>query len=94
MIPYEYLHVYHCLIESNHGEGWIRYPMHCDYPKAKDKRNITELKHRMRIAYPKFQLKKINIIKQGKNGFKNKLQRPPKILKTKASGCTFKDSYQ
>jgi hypothetical protein len=78
MKPYEYLHIYHCLIESNYGSDWVEYPMHCDYPKARDKRNISELKCRMQIAYPRIRLKRINIIKQGKNGSKINLQRPSK----------------
>ena len=80
MNAYDYLHIYYCQIESIHGEGWVKYPMHCDYPNARDKHNIAELKYRFTIAYPNFQIKKINIIKQGKNGFKDKLQRPPKHI--------------
>lgn len=86
MKPYDYLHIYQCLIESNYGEAWVDYPMHCDYPKARDKRNIIELKCRMQFAYPRYRLKKINIIKQGKNGSKNKLQRLPKDEQTQTSG--------
>ncbi len=48
--PYKYKHTYNCLLENKRAVSTFKYDMHSDWPRGKDKRNITEVKKRLSIA--------------------------------------------
>ena len=43
--PYKYKHTYRIQLEKRQVR--TLYPMHCDYPNPRDKRNIKELRKRI-----------------------------------------------
>lgn len=48
--PYKYKHTYNCLLENHRCVSVFKYDMHSDWPRGKDKRNMTEVKKRLSIA--------------------------------------------
>jgi len=66
--PYLYIHTYKCLLENAHGEFWIDYPMHCDRPSSRDRKNIIELRNRLSIFFRQYRIVKINPKKSKRNG--------------------------
>lgn len=48
--PYKYKHTYNCLLENKEAVSVHRYELHSEWPKGKDKRNVTELKKRLSMA--------------------------------------------
>ena len=47
--PYKYKHTYKCLLENRRNVSIIKYVLHTDWSSGKDKRNIHELKKRIKI---------------------------------------------
>jgi len=45
--PYKYKHTYRIQLEKRLVRTSTLYPMHCDYPNPRDKRNIKELRRRI-----------------------------------------------
>ena len=61
--PYKYRHTYNCIIENSRHTSVFRYDLHSDWPGGKNKKNITELKKRIRIAMIGFKVKNAYHIK-------------------------------
>jgi len=67
-IGYPYVHEYKCLLENKHGQFIIDYPMHCDYPGSRDRKNILELRKRLGIFYRQYRIVKVKPLKSKRNG--------------------------
>ena len=48
MTSYKYKHTYRCILENKRHRSSILYDMHCDYANPRDKKNIKELRKRLR----------------------------------------------
>jgi hypothetical protein len=59
ILPYPWVHHYNVILQSRVGIFTHRYILHCDYRKAKDKRNITELKKRLAWSFSGCHIKQI-----------------------------------
>ena len=55
--PYKYKHTYNCLLENKRNVSIMRYVLHSDWPRGKDKRNIAELKKRLGFSMIGIKLK-------------------------------------
>ena len=44
-----YRHTYNCLLENKRNVSIFKYELHTQWPSGSDKRNIQELKKRVRI---------------------------------------------
>lgn len=65
--PYQYIHIYKCLIESRVCQTWVEYPMFCDCPDPGSRENKAELKRRFGFTYRGFQLVKFKVLSSRRN---------------------------
>ncbi len=59
ILPYPWVHHYDIILQSRNATFTQRYILHCDHRKAKDKRNITELKKRLGWSFAGCHIKQI-----------------------------------
>ena len=58
--PYPWIHEYNITIAKKDKLSTFTYTLHSDYRSGKDKRAITELKHRLTFCYNGFMIKQIH----------------------------------